>query len=265
MKRKNSPKPVKQAEPAPAVSKMVLPTPEVQPIEQKTIPPQDGAKCLGTAEKPVSKALAIHDLKVSQADGIVTLKGYANTKGQADRYGDIPTVFPALRSYVYELSTFRKNPVMLIDHMNSVENIAGSFKVLREDEVGLYFEAEFSQSALPRVAHARQVYAEGHGKALSIAGRWYFEDKDNPSHLTYADIFEISLVGVGADPNALAAVAQEEPPKHAPDQSEFNAQEFSDALGQLVKKVEGIGQAAELAAELKRLGELVSSAIKKEA
>lgn len=177
--------------------------------------PAADCKSLGTKDKPIKKVLDIGELKVEKSEGgSVRIKGYANTKGKADRYGDVPTVFAALRSYVYELKEFRKNPVMLIDHENSVGHIAGSFTALKEDENGLYFEAEFSNSDFPLVKHARTVYSEGHGKALSIAGRWYFEDKDNPEHLTYAELFEISLVGVGADPDALGAA--EQPAKATP-------------------------------------------------
>ncbi len=186
----------------------------------EVVRPADGVKSTGTREKPDCKVLAITDLEIKADGGVVTIKGYANTKGKADRYGDVPTVMPAIRNYVYELSEFRKNPVMLLDHYNSVGAIAGSFKVLQEDEKGLRFEAEFSKSDFPPVAHARTVYSEGHGKALSIAGRWFFENKDAQEQLTYADIFEISLVGVGADPNALAGKAAEaaptEPPKVTP-------------------------------------------------
>lgn len=192
-------------------------SPEARALLQQPVPPVAGCKTLGTLEQPVKKVLSIDGLEVKADGGAVTIRGYANTKGKADRYGDIPTVFGPLRSYVYELGEFRKNPVMLIDHRNEVGCIAGSFKVLREDSNGLYFEAEFTKSdSSPMVAHARQVYAEGHGKALSISGRWFFEDKDNPDHLTYADIAEISLVGVGADPNALAATEQAVPAKASP-------------------------------------------------
>ena len=150
------------------------------------------------------KLFAINDCKAIEEDGVVVLKGYANTKNKADRYGDIPTVFKPLRDYVYELKEFKKNPVMLLDHWSSVSNIAGSFKVIKEDEKGLYFEAEFSNSDLPEIKHAREIYLEGHAKALSIGGRWSFEDKDNSNHLTLAEIYEISLVAVPADPRALA-------------------------------------------------------------
>lgn len=155
------------------------------------------------------KQFSISDFKVGETeDGKVFIEGYANTKGKPDRYGDIPTVFEPIRNYVYELKEFKKNPVLMLDHSNSTSNIAGSFNpkmggYVYEDNIGLKFKAVFSDSDYPLVRHARTIYKEGHGRALSIGGRWFFEDKDNPKNLTYADILEISLVGIGADPDAL--------------------------------------------------------------
>ncbi len=227
-------------------------------IAPESVPPAAGCKVLGTLDKPVSKSLAITDYKSEVKDGVLYIEGYANTKDVSDRYGDIPTVFPSLRGYVYELTEFRKNPVMLINHENKVENIAGSFISLVEDAVGLRFKAAFSKSDLPLVAHARTVYAEGHGKALSIAGRWFFENKDNPNHLTYADIFEISLVGVGADPNALGSVVNQPEPKFQVDLGPF-----VKALDELIKRVGDMNETAAVAVELKRLGALVGQALTK--
>ena len=160
------------------------------------------------------KLFALTNVKALDKDGILSLEGYANTKNNADRYGDIPTVFLPLRDYVYELEDYHKNPVCLLNHFNSTDSIVGSFNTdlggyIIEDEIGLKFKLIFSKSDFPPVAHARTVYLEGHGKALSIGGRWYFEDKDNTSHLTYAEIYETSLVGVGADPDALAKLISE--------------------------------------------------------
>lgn len=157
-----------------------------------------------TKEVQIGQCKAYKDAET----GKVYLKGYANTKGHADSYGDIPTVFAALRSFVYDLNRFSKNPVMLIDHANKIDHVAGSFKELEEDTIGLRFKAEFSGSDLPLIKHAREVYLEGHAKALSISGWFYYEDKDNPTHLTLAELFEISLVGVGADENALGSAVE---------------------------------------------------------
>jgi Fe-S-cluster containining protein len=155
------------------------------------------------------KQFAVEDFKAgTDENGNTFITGYANTKNSEDRYGDIPTVFAALRSYVYELEDFHKNPVCLLNHENSTDNIAGSFNpntggYIAEDERGLKFKMVFSNSDFPPVAHARTVYQEGHGRALSIGGSWFHEDKDNPNHLTLAEIYEVSLVGVGADQNAV--------------------------------------------------------------
>ena len=89
-----------------------------------------------------------------------------------------------------------------------MENIAGSFVECEEDSVGLYFKAVFSNSELPLIKHARQVYKEGHGKAMSISGIFLYENPENPKQLTLAKITEISCVAVPADPNSLAVAMQ---------------------------------------------------------
>ena len=136
------------------------------------------------------------------------MEGYANTKNQADRYGDVPSVYKAKRDYVYDLKEYLKNPVLLIDHVNSIDHIAGSMTEIREDERGLYFKAKFSGSDYPVVQHARRIYTEGHAKGISIAGRFHYENPDAPNQLTLAEIYEISLVAVPADPDALAEAVQ---------------------------------------------------------
>jgi len=173
--------------------------------------------------KTLPKILAISDFQAKEVGKDLFITGYANTKNQADRYGDIPTVFTTLRSFVYDLSQFQRNPVMLLDHRNSIENIVGSYTKSYEDNKGLFIEGKFSNSPSEKVQHSREVFKEGHAKALSIAGRFYFEDKDNPSHLTLAEIFEISLVAVPADPNALA-IAMEKALKEISDSNLIDEQ-----------------------------------------
>jgi hypothetical protein len=60
-----------------------------------------------------NKISAIADLKVYEGEGHLFISGYANTKNVADRYGDIPSVFVEKRNYVYDISHFKNNPVML--------------------------------------------------------------------------------------------------------------------------------------------------------
>jgi len=150
------------------------------------------------------KILPITGSKITQENGSLFLEGYANTKGQSDRYGDIPAVYKAKRDYVYDLKEYLKNPVLLVDHVNAIDHVAGSMSEIREDARGLYFKAKFSASAYPVVEHARRIYTEGHAKGISIAGKFHYENPDAPNQLTLAEIYEISLVAVPADPDALA-------------------------------------------------------------
>ena len=167
-------------------------------------------KICGTLKAPALKILPLQNASVKQENGLVYIEGYANTKNLADRYGDIPTVLKTKRNFVYELSEFKKNPVLLIDHVNQLDHLAGSVTEIFEDEKGLYFKALFSASNHPTIAHARQLYKEGHAKGISIAGRFHYEVPSNPSLLTLAEIYEISLVAIPADPRSLAAPSKQE-------------------------------------------------------
>ena len=161
------------------------------------------------------KEFVLTDFKELETDGVLRISGYANNKHIADRYGDIPTEYN--RSYVYELEEYRRNPVLLMDHDHDVSHMVGSVNKIFEDEKGLYFEAEISNSDLPIIKHARQLIKEGHLKTVSIGGVWLYEDLQNPSHLTLAKIFEISLVAVPADTYAVfEPKTPAEPAKTAP-------------------------------------------------
>lgn len=144
-----------------------------------------------------NKSFELADFKAVEENGVVKISGYANNKNIADRYGDIPTPFN--RSFVYELEEYRRNPVLLLDHEAEVKKLCGTVTEIYEDERGLYFEATLSTSDLPEVKHARTLIKEGYLKTVSIGGIWIYEDMENPSHLTLAKIFEISLVAIPAD------------------------------------------------------------------
>lgn len=164
-----------------------------------------------------NKECELTDFKVlKNADGSLQISGYANTKHVADRYGDIPTEFN--RSYVYDVNEFLKNPIMLVSHNSDISHVAGSFTKVQEDERGLYVEGTITNSDLPLMKHLRTLIEEKHIKTFSIGGEWIFEDLQNPAHLTLAKIYEISIVAVPADPNAVFEPVQE-PVKAAPDYS----------------------------------------------
>ncbi|WP_424244714.1 HK97 family phage prohead protease [Elusimicrobium posterum] len=190
----------------------------------------------GTKNTPEIKILAIEDVKITQSKGLVYLQGYANTKNRADRYGDIPTPYHAKRDYVYELKEFRKNPVLLIDHVNRIDHLAGSVIEIKEDEKGLFFKALFSTSSHPTVAHARHIYREGHAKGISIAGRFHYEDYNNPQHLTLAEIFEISLVAIPADPESLATASEEKQEEEKSCRLKYR-EELQKEIGDWIKSI----------------------------
>ena len=127
----------------------------------------------------------------------VSFRGYASTNEdvtKGDRIGDY------LRKGAFRktIKEFRKNPVMLIDHENSVRNIAGSYTKLVEDDTGLYVEGKISNA--PELATVRPLVAEGHLKTLSIGGMFYYEDDGKA--ISEVDLMEVSLVAIPMNPDA---------------------------------------------------------------
>jgi phage head maturation protease len=151
------------------------------------------------------KTFEIEGVKIAKSEsGRTVLSGYANTKGKPDSYGDIPTNYNG--QPIYQMTRFKKNPVMLVDHSNSVSKIMGRFTQVFEDERGLYFESELmkqEEAMCDVVKHAISAYENGFARALSIGGRWVYGDSKNPNHLTEALIVEISGVAIPADEDAL--------------------------------------------------------------
>lgn len=153
------------------------------------------------------KLIEIEDFKVTEEGDSFYVTGYANTKNRADSYGDVPTNYKD--EPVYDLQRFKKNPVALVDHENSVGNIFGSFVIgknaTHEDEKGLRFKLRLMENPQTDIAkHAVEAYKSGFARSFSIGGQWQFGDKENPSHLTKAYIHEISGVAIGADSHALS-------------------------------------------------------------
>lgn len=194
-------------------------------------------KIKGSLSAPALKILQLKNTEIKEDNGLVFIEGYANTKNSADRYGDIPTILKNKRNYVYDISQFKQNPVLLIDHINQLDHLAGSITEIFEDDKGLYFKALFSASNHPTIAHARQLYKEGHAKGISIAGRFHYEVEDKPNLLTLAEIYEISLVAIPADPRSLVNVSKEieNTPKNEPLNRDEVEKEISSWLAELKK------------------------------
>jgi HK97 family phage prohead protease len=100
------------------------------------------------------------------------------------------------------LADFRKNPVMLIDHRNAVENLAGSFTKIGTNANGLAFEAKISNA--PGLRDLRFKVAEGHLRATSMGGIFFY-DNDGRG-IKEVRLFEGSLVPVPANQDALFSV-----------------------------------------------------------
>lgn len=131
----------------------------------------------------------------------VKLRGYLSTfKGttEADRDGD----YVENGAFTETISEFMKNPVMLVDHYNSVSALAGRFTKVSEDQRGLFIEAEVSNS--PDMLSVRYKIAEGILKSMSMGGIFYY--KEDRKGIFRVRLWEGSLVSIPANQDALFQV-----------------------------------------------------------
>jgi len=98
------------------------------------------------------------------------------------------------------LEQFRRNPVMLMDHRNSVDHLAGSFTKIGTNAQGLFVEGKVSDG--PGLIDTRFKIAEGHLKTLSMGGLFRF-NFDDPNAIETVDLFEGSLTPIPANPDAI--------------------------------------------------------------
>lgn len=150
------------------------------------------------------KTFAVEEFKAFEDSGKFYLSGYANTKDKPDSYGDIPTNYNG--QPVYDLSRFEKNPCFFINHETCTDAIAGNVVEWIEDNIGLYVKVllmDLADCYSDEVKHSISAAMKGFLRAVSIGGRWFFDDPRNTNHLTRAYIYEISLVGVPADEDAV--------------------------------------------------------------
>ncbi len=112
-----------------------------------------------------------------------------------DRDGD--GVLPG--AFTETIKDFLRNPVMLYDHRNSVDNIAGSYTQVMQDDIGLKVAGKVSNA--PEMRRIRFLIMEGHLKTLSMGGVFLFGPDGHTIEKVY--LFEISLVAIPANPDAL--------------------------------------------------------------
>jgi HK97 family phage prohead protease len=136
----------------------------------------------------------------------VTINGYLSTfesMTKADRDGD----YVKATAFDKSVGKFSKNPVMLMDHKNDIEHLAGSFTGIQKDGNGLAVIGKVSNA--PELRKVRFLVAEGHLKSLSMGGLFLY-GQDGKS-INEVDLWEGSLVPVPANPDARFAVRSLDP------------------------------------------------------
>lgn len=133
----------------------------------------------------------------------VKIRGYLSTfkhVTESDRDGD----YVDKGSFVETIPKFMRNPVLLVNHQKSVDNLAGRFTNVREDEKGLYVEAELSNA--PGNIDNRFKVAEGMLKTLSMGGMFHY--KEDGRGIFKVDLWEGSLTPLPANPDAMFSVRE---------------------------------------------------------
>lgn len=168
------------------------------PIEQdefKNVRRWESSLIIGSEAKSASPIKAGDEI-IDYKD--VMIKGYLSTfkdKTPSDRDGDyvVPGAFDET------LSEFKKNPVLLLDHWNQTDNVAGSFTLVRPDREGLYVEAALTNA--PQLRDVRIKIVEGHLKALSMGGIFYYQEDGRG--IFKVKLWEGSIVAIPSNPDAL--------------------------------------------------------------
>lgn len=145
------------------------------------------------------KAMKVEDGDVIVDYRDVTVEGMASTFENVTPY-DHEGDRVLAGAFDHTLARFKKNPVMLLDHIMSVPTLAGSFTRLSVIDSGLAVQGKVSNS--PDMKSVRFKIVEGHLKAFSIGGFFFFQDGDYHA-IEEVELFEISLVAVPMNPDAL--------------------------------------------------------------
>lgn len=165
----------------------------------------EGKALRWTSQAPITDTKAFKEIKDQNGAIVdykdVTFKGYASTNEdvtKGDRIGD----YLKKGAFKKTISKFMQNPVMLLDHQNSVKEIAGTYTSLKEDRNGLLVEGKISNS--PDLRNIRFLVAEGHLKTLSIGGLFLYGEDGKA--IEEVNLFEISLVAIPMNPDAIVSV-----------------------------------------------------------
>jgi len=132
----------------------------------------------------------------------VSIKGYLSTfesTTRSDRQGD----YIVEGAFTDTIPAFMKNnPVLLRDHINMTDYIAGTFVVMRQDKTGLYIEAKLTDA--PGNLDTRFKVADGTLKTLSMGGLFHYNEDGRG--IFKVDLWEGSLVPIPANPDCQISV-----------------------------------------------------------
>lgn len=117
------------------------------------------------------------------------------SSGKTDRHGHI------IKQDGWMLSLFKRNPVFLASH-NSFEFPIGKITKIAIEEGKLMFRAVFTEATQP-AREARQLVKEGVLKTFSVGFIPREFDEKNSRIITKAELLEISLVALPANPDAV--------------------------------------------------------------
>jgi HK97 family phage prohead protease len=135
----------------------------------------------------------------------VVLKGYLSTfkdHTPSDRDGDY--VLPG--AFAETIPNFMKNPVLLVNHRNTVQDLAGGFTKVVEDSKGLYVEAKITNSPAEWARDVRFKVAEGFLRTMSMGGIFYY--KEDQHGIFKVSLWEGSLTPIPANPDAVFSTRQ---------------------------------------------------------
>lgn len=128
----------------------------------------------------------------------VTIQGYLSTfegTTKSDRQGD----YVIAGAFAETVKKFMSNPVMLRDHYNATDYVAGQFTTVREDVRGLYVEGKVSNA--PDLASLRFKLAEGVLRTLSMGGIFHY--MEDGRGIFKVDLWEGSIVPIPANQDAI--------------------------------------------------------------
>ena len=131
----------------------------------------------------------------------VIVEGFGSTFVEttaADRDGD--WIMPG--AFDQSIRDFRNNPVMLADHTNLTNKQAGSFSKISITDKGLALTGNVTNSPLAEMRHIRFLIAEGHLKAFSIGGLFFFSE-GNWHAIETVFLYETSIIPIPANQDAL--------------------------------------------------------------